>query len=247
MRTVLIGIYLLLFYIVSLPLFVVGWIIGKIDLEKKARYAQHIVCVGFRSILLISGVKVTVRGRENILQDQAAMYAFNHRSYFDILVGYTTGPIPLAFVSKDDLAHVPLITRWMKAMRCLFLDRDDIKKGMKTILEGIELLKGGHSIFIAPEGTRNHEEELLPFHQASFKLAEKSKCPIVPVAMNNTDEAFEKHFPWVHKTHIIIEYCEPIYMEEMTRDEKKHVGEKVRSIISETIKRNCDIGEGTSL
>lgn len=121
------------------------------------------------------------------------MYVFNHRSYFDILVGYTTGPMPMAFVSKDDLAHVPLITRWMKAMKCLFLDRNDLKKGLQTILEGIELLKSGHSVFIAPEGTRNHGDELLEFHQASFKLAEKSHRPIIPVALNNTDEAFENH------------------------------------------------------
>ncbi len=240
MRTVLIGIYLLIFYIISLPLFVIGWVIGKSSLDLKARYAQHIVAMGFRHILFLSGVKVTVKGRENILSDQAAMYAFNHRSFFDILVGYTTGPIPMAFISKDDLAHIPLITRWMKAMKCLFLDRKDMKKGMKTIMEGVELLKSGHSVFIAPEGTRNHGEELLEFHQASFKLAERSKCPVVPVAMNNNDEAFEKHFPWVHKAHVIVEYCPPVYMEQMTREEKKHVGEKVREIISEVVKRNAE-------
>ena len=147
----------------------------------------------------------------------------------------------MAFISKNDLAHIPLISRWMKAMRCLFLDRDDIKQGLKTILEGVELLKSGHSIFIAPEGTRNHGEELLEFHQASFKLAEKSKCPIVPVAMNNNDEIFENHFPWIHKAHVIVEYCQPIHMEEMTRDEKKHVGETVRQIISETLARNAQL------
>lgn len=44
---------------------------------------------------------------------------------------------------------------------------------------------------------RNTGEELLEFHAASFKLAEKSKCPIVPVALNNTDEVLEKHMPWI--------------------------------------------------
>lgn len=238
MRSILVVIYLLFYYIFSLPMFVVGWIIGKINPEMKPRFAQTLIVRAFKDILFLSGVKVTVKGKENVLQGQAAMYAFNHRSYYDILVGYTTGPMPMAFVSKDDLAHIPLITRWMKAMHCLFLDRNDIKKGMQTILEGVELLKSGHSIYIAPEGTRNHEKELLPFHQASFKLAEKSKCPIVPVAMNNNDEIFENHFPWIHKTHVIVEYGKPISMEEMSRDEKKHVAEKVREIISEAVNRN---------
>ena len=239
MRIVLVGIYLLIYYVFSIPAWFVGWIIGKIDLDKKARYAQFLVAGAFRVILFISGVKVTVKGEENIIRDGSAMYAFNHRSYFDILVGYTTGPVPMAFVSKDDLAHVPLITRWMKAMKCLFLDRDDIKQGLKTILEGVELLKSGHSVFIAPEGTRNHGDELLEFHQASFKLAEKSHRPIVPVAMSNNDEIWELHMPWIRPTHVIVEYCEPIYMDELSRDEKKHIGETVRQIIVETLEKNA--------
>lgn len=239
MRTIFIGIYLIFYYIFSIPMFLVGWIIGKVNPDMKPRFAQTLISRAFKDILFISGVKVTVKGKENILQGQGAMYAFNHRSFYDILVGYTTGPMPMAFVSKDDLAHIPLITRWMKAMHCLFLDRNDVKQGMKTILEGVELLKSGHSVFIAPEGTRNQGEELLPFHQASFKLAEKSKCPIVPVAMNNNDEIFERHFPWIHKAHVIVEYCAPIYMEEMTREEKKRVGETVRQIISGVVARNA--------
>ena len=239
MRTVIVVIYLILYYIFSIPAWIVGWVIGKINPDMKPRYAQTLIRRAFKDILFISGVKVTVKGQENILQGESAMYAFNHRSYFDILVGYTTGPMPLAFVSKDDLAHIPLITRWMKYMKCLFLDRNDIKKGLQTILEGIELLKSGHSVFIAPEGTRNHGEELLEFHQASFKLADKSHRPIVPVAMNNTDDAFENHFPWIHSAHVIVEYCKPIYMDELEKTEKKHVAEKVREIIGETVKKNA--------
>ena len=118
-------------------------------------------------------------------------------------------------------------------------DREDIKQGMKTILDGIELLKKGTSIYIAPEGTRSKNDEVHKFHEASFKLADKSKTPIVPVCINNTDALFEKHEPWIHSGHVIIEYCEPIYMSDMDRDEKKHIGEKVRAIISEKYKKNA--------
>lgn len=132
-----------------------------------------------------------------------------------------------------------MISWWMKYLNCLFLDRDDIRQGMKVILTGIELMKEGTNIFIAPEGTRNSSDELLPFHEASFKLAEKSKSPIVPVAMNNMDAVLEQHMPWIHRTHVIIEYCEPIYMDSMERAEKKKIGEKVRQIISDKIKENA--------
>lgn len=239
MRTILIGIYLILYAILSIPLYLVMFIVGKIDGRKRALLAQKIVNnLGFRPILFLSGVRVTVKGQEHIMQDQAALYVFNHRGFYDILVGYTTAPYPTAFISKKEIGKIPMVSRWMKFMNCLFLDRDDIKQGLQTILQGIELLREGTSVYIAPEGTRNTGEELLEFHEASFKLADKSKCPIIPVALNNTDAVLEKHLPWIRKAHIVVEYCEPIYMDQMERSEKKKVGSKVREILSEKVKAN---------
>lgn len=239
MRLILVAIYLILYTIVSIPLYLILFIIGKFDLRKKAIVAQKIVIyLGFKPILFISGVKLTVKGRENILKDQAALYVYNHRGFYDILTGYSTAPYPTAFVSKKEIRKIPMVSRWMGFMNCLFLDREDVRQGLQTILEGIELMKGGTSIYIAPEGTRNSGEELLEFHEASFKLAEKSKCPIVPVALNNTDAVFEQHLPWIRKAHVIIEYCEPIYMDQMERTEKKVIGQVVRNILQEKTNKN---------
>lgn len=239
MRSIIVAFYLLLYAIVSLPLFLIFYIIGKFSPSKKAYLSQKFVNnFGFRPILFLSGVRLTVKGRENILQDQAALYVFNHRGFYDILAGYTTAPYPTAFVSKKEIGKVPMVSRWMKYMNCLFLDRSDIRQGLQTILQGVELLKNGTSVYIAPEGTRNTGEELLEFHAASFKLAEKSKSPIVPVALNNTDEVLEKHMPWIHKAHVIIEYCEPIYTEDLDRTQRKQLANNVRDILSEKVKAN---------
>ena len=60
----------------------------------------------------------------------------------------------------------------------------------------------------------------------------------MPVAINNTDEVFEKHLPWIHGANVTIEYCEPVYMEDMDRAEKKRIDAKVREIIAEKVKAN---------
>lgn len=217
----------------------IQWIVGKKNPEKRAVIAQKCVVVSFKIILFISGVKVTVKGKENILHDRAALYTYNHRGYFDILVGYTTAPMRTAYVSKKEIQKVPMISWWMKCMNCLFLDRNDIRQGMETIKDGIELLKNGTSVYIAPEGTRNTGEGLLEFHDASFKLADKSHSPVVPVAINNTDEVFEKHLPWIRSQHVIIEYCSPIYTENMDRKERKQISDMVRQVILEKIQQNA--------
>lgn len=242
MRTIMVAIYLMLFFVISLPFFFVLFLIGLVNDRVKAVLSQRIVCRwGFQVILMLSGVKVTVKGKENILKGESALYVFNHRGFFDILAGYTTGPFPLAFVSKKELGKIPMVSWWMKYMNCLFLDRSDIKKGMQTIEEGIQLLKHGTSVYIAPEGTRNkneNPEELLPFHEASFRLAVKSNRPVIPVAINNTDSVLEKHFPWIHRAHIIIEYCEHIDVESLDKAEKKRIGQMARGIIAEKVRKN---------
>jgi len=239
MRTILVGIYLVFYTVVCLIPYCILFLVGKRNPGMRAVVSQKIVInLGFKPILFICGVKMTVKGKENILKDESALYVFNHRGFFDILVGYSTAPYPTAFVSKVSIKKVPLISHWMKYMNCLFLERNDMKQGMKTILEGIELLKGGTSVYIAPEGTRNHGDELLEFRAGSFKLAEKSKRPVVPVAICNTDSIFERQLPWIKRGHVIIEYCEPIYMDQMDRGEKKKIGETVRELLQKKVDAN---------
>jgi 1-acyl-sn-glycerol-3-phosphate acyltransferase len=112
---------------------------------------------------------------------------------------------------------------------------------MKVILQAIEYIKQGVSMWIFPEGTRNTGEELslLPFKEGSFKIALKTGCPIVPVAINNTADILESHFPILKKNHVIIEYGTPIYPNELSRDEQKVIGATCQNIISEMLVKNA--------
>jgi 1-acyl-sn-glycerol-3-phosphate acyltransferase len=238
MRTLGICLFLFLFFIISIPLYLVETIIGKFSPYRKVTSSQAIVVWALNCMLFISGTKKTIIGLENVPKDQAVLYAANHRSYFDIIVGYTSVPNLTGFVAKKEMKKVPFISVWMKYLNCLFLDRDNIKEGLKMVLEGIELIKKGYSLWIAPEGTRNTEKELLTFKEGSLKIAEKSGCPIIPVTLNNTDAQFERQFPWVKKAHIIIEFGKPIYPNELEKEQRKFLGSHVQSIIQNTYNKN---------
>ena len=86
------------------------------------------------------------------------LYVGNHRSYFDILAGYVSVPSLMGFVAKKEMEKIPLLSTWMKLVNCLFLDRENVKEGLKTILQGINQIKNGISVWIFPEGTRNESE-----------------------------------------------------------------------------------------
>lgn len=130
----------------------------------------------------------------------------------------------------------------MVRMHCLFLDRTNVKEGLKTILTAIEKVKNGISIFIFPEGTRNKTPgTLMEFKGGSFKIAEKSGCPIIPVTMVNMSDIFEDHLPRVKKTRVVIEFGTPIDMNSLDREEKKHIGPYVQNVISETYRKNKEL------
>ncbi len=234
-------IFLLVFFIISIPLFLIEFIIGKINHRAMVASSQWIVARAFHVLLIICGVKRTVLGLENVPRNEPVLYIANHRSYFDVAVAYVSLPTLTGFMAKKEIAKVPFLRIWMRFLQCLFLDREDIKQGLKTVLQGIEQVKSGYSVFISPEGTRNHGEEMLPFKEGSFKIAEKTGCAIIPVALSNTDEIFENHMPKIKATHVVMEFGKPIYPDSLDKEQRKFLGSYVQGIIREMLKKNASL------
>ena len=238
-RFLLVAVFLILFLIGSIPLLIIEWIIGHFNMDLKDRSSLAIVKWAFNVIIFLTGVDITVLGEENVPKDEAVLYVANHRSYFDIVLTYVRVPRLTGYISKIEVERVPLLRNWMRNLHCLFLDRQDIKQGLKTILTGIEKLKSGISICIFPEGTRNKEKDtFLPFHGGSFKLAEKSGCPIIPIALNNVADIFEDHSPKIKKTKVVIEYGKPIYPNQLDKETKKNLAGYVSDQIKDMYFKN---------
>lgn len=239
-RLILVLLFVVIFLIVSLPIQLAEYIIGKYNPGLKDRSSLAIVKWAFRVVLFLSGITVTVIGEENVPKDEPVLYVGNHRSYFDILITYVRVPRLTGYMSKIEILRIPSLNTWMKYLHCVFLDRSDIKAGMQSILTAIDKIKAGISICIFPEGTRNDGEELsmLPFHSGSFKIAEKSGCAIVPISLNNTHTMFEQHIPKIEKTHVVIEYGKPIYPKELDKETRKRIAPYCQNLIQETINRN---------
>ncbi len=285
-RFIFVATFVILFLILSIPLLIAEWIIGKFNPEVKAKSSLAIVNWAFRMVLRIAGTKVIVLGEENVPKDTAVLYVGNHRSFFDILLTYVrvprpTGvlriagtkvivlgeenvpkdtavlyvgnhrsffdilltyvrvPRPTGYVAKKEMLKCLLLRDWMKNLHCLFLDRENIKEGLKTILAGVEKVKSGISMCIFPEGTRNKTADtFLPFHDGSFKIAEKGNVPVVPMSIVNSSAIFEDHFPKIKKATVVIEYCKPVLINELPKEERKKVGSYFSNIIAEAYFRN---------
>ena len=238
-RFILVCIVVIGYLILSIPILLVEWIIGRFSPEKKDISSLRIIQAVFRFILKITGAKITVIGEENVPKDTPVLYIGNHRSYFDILLTYSRCPIRTGYIAKKEIEKIPLLSTWMRYLHCLFLDRKNMKEGLKTILTGIDYLKAGTSIVIFPEGTRNKSiDGVLPFHAGSFKLAEKSGCRIIPMVQNNTAAALEDHLPFFKKTHTVLEFGKPIDVASMDREQKKTLAKDVQDLIEKMYEEN---------
>jgi len=189
-RFICVVVFLILFLILTIPVFFIEWLIGKFNRNARDYSCLRIVQWGFKAILKVTGVHTTVIGFENI-PDEPVLFIGNHRSFFDILLTYSRCPRLTGYVAKKEMEKIPILRTWMTNVNCLFLDRKNIKEGLKTILQGIEKVKNGISIWIFPEGTRNTNEditELLPFKEGSLKIAEKSGCPVIGQRLVNSGQ-----------------------------------------------------------
>ena len=224
-RSLLIVILIVAFLILSIPILIVEWIIGKFNPYARDISSLRIVQFMFKLILFVAGTKVTVIGEDRIPKDTPVLYVGNHRSYFDVVLTYARCPGLTGYVAKDSMKKIPLLSSWMKRLHCLFLNRSDIKEGLKTILQGIDQMKNGVSMCIFPEGTRNEASDdtlLLPFKEGSLKMAEKT----------------EAHRPFIRSAHVVLEYGEPIYPKDLPKEQKKFLGAHCQEIIQNTISKN---------
>jgi 1-acyl-sn-glycerol-3-phosphate acyltransferase len=192
---------------------------------------SKIACKWANSLIKASGARMFVSGLENVPFDQTVLFMSNHQSDFDILVFLAYAPVPIGFVAKKELLKVPLLRTWIEMIGSVFLDRNDIRQGMKTILAGIEKLQNGHSMVVFPEGTRSKTGALLPFKTGSFKLATKPKVPIVPVTINGSYKITEGKYLKITPADVYVHFHPAVYTDGLDKNELADLPKRVEEII----------------
>ncbi len=226
---------LVLYFIITSPLLIVLEIMRLRHPVTVSKIAQPVVKVGFSAVLFAAGTRVIKLGTENVPKDTPVMFAANHRGLLDAALAYASLPVVTGIVSKKELRKVPFLSWWMDLCSCYFLDRKDPRSGLKMILQSIENIKNGISMFISPEGTRSKTREMNPFKEGSFKISTKSGCPIIPVAVSGADDIFENSKPFIKHATAVIEYGKPIFLNELSEEELKFVGAYTQKKVGEML------------
>ncbi len=131
-----------------------------------------------------------VYGRENLIEEGAAILASNHQSYLDPPCIGMACRNDIYYLARNTLYQRPLIGPLLKQLNTVPVDRDrgDVSS-IKTI---IRLLRSGHRVIIFPEGTRSSDGKLQPARAGLGMIIAKTLAPVVPVRVFGSYEALPR-------------------------------------------------------
>lgn len=179
----------------------------------------------------ISGIDLTIEGKENILKDRSQIFMVNHLSIFDILVLLNLD-VPFSWVAKKELFFYPFLglTLWM--IKAVKVDRANPQKAMKSTLTIGKRIREGYSLIVFPEGSRSRDGKLQDFKEGAFLLAIRYHIPIVPITIQGTDKVMPVGKMKISSAPVKITIHKPVFTDVFRLKDVRKLTSEVKHIIS---------------
>lgn len=177
----------LLLMTLSLPVLLINMAFspGKRALRRNIFYLYHFFTPIF---LFLIGIRLRVKGRDNLDRGQSYIIVSNHRSSLDFIVNAHAFPGVFRFLAKQELHKIPVFG-WVVKKMCLSVDRRSAMSRARSVVEIKQELAAGWSVFIYPEGGRNRSESPLgDFFDGAFRIAIQTGAPIAVQTVENIRE-----------------------------------------------------------
>ena len=170
-----------------------------------------------RSLDLVK-IKINVIGKEKVPKEEV-LFVLNHSSMLDsyILVSSIVKPVGVIIADVPIWKNIPIVSHWLNMMKCVYIDRENNREGMKSIIQASENIKMGQSMAVFPEGdltwVKDPHALISDFKPGALKIAYKAKCPIVPMVIKNSRGTYNGYEPIgrINSGNVEVEYLDPIY------------------------------------
>jgi 1-acyl-sn-glycerol-3-phosphate acyltransferase len=203
-------------------------------LDKKGEWPHIVARVWGRTLLFGARVKVTVKNPADIDLSRSYIYMSNHQSNFDIPVLLAYLPVQFRWLAKVELFRIPIFGFAMQRAGYISIDRSNRKAAIISLNRAAEIIRGGVSVLIFPEGTRSLDGNIRPFKSGGFILAIESGVPIVPVIIHGTWPIMPKDRLRIRPGNVVLEIQKPVETARYSRNDKAELMERVRQIIIES-------------
>ena len=138
-------------------------------------------------------VRVHTEGLEKVPTDGRVLLVCNHLDNCDPVIIYhqLKKKQKLAFIAKREAGSMFVVGKLMHKMLCQRINRENDREALKTILNCIRIIKEDKaSIAVFPEGGIKGGNVLHPFRSGVFKIALRTKVPVVVCTLWGTQDVF---------------------------------------------------------
>ena len=169
---------------------------APVDIQKPqhedSRFYRFIMYLYIELLIQVVGLKIETKGLERIPTGRRFVLVCNHQSEADPgIIHHFFRKSQLAFISKKENANMPFVGKIMHKTLCQMVNRQNDREALKTILKCIEIIKEDKaSIAVFPEGGIKGGNVLHPFRHGVFKIAQRTRVPIVVCTLWGTQNVF---------------------------------------------------------
>lgn len=201
--------------------------------DRRGHFAHRCARLWSRCILVTTGVRVHVRGRQRVDPGKSYVFVSNHQSIYDFPILITSIPFQLRIIAKASLGAFPILGWHLRYTGHLLIDR--ARAGRGTLRSVAGLMRRGHSLIVFPEGTRSPDGKVLGFRRGLFRLAIEAGLPVVPVAVIGSRHVMPKGRLMTCPGQVELVVHAPLPTEELGRDEAGALAERARGAVAATV------------
>jgi putative phosphoserine phosphatase/1-acylglycerol-3-phosphate O-acyltransferase len=176
----------------------------------RQRAANAMIGVWTRIAPRVAGLRLEVRNAERIDASRPAVFVFNHQSSADILILCMLLRRDFTGVAKQELRRHWVLGPAFAFAGAVFIDRFDRPKAIEALQPAADVLRGGISVGIAPEGTRSVGGALGPFKKGAFRLALAARAPIVPIVIHDSYRVLPRKSLVTRPATVHVDVLEPV-------------------------------------
>jgi 1-acyl-sn-glycerol-3-phosphate acyltransferase len=181
--------------------------------------------------LRLGRVKITVAGLERLDLDKTYVFMPNHASFLDILLVFACIPHNFRIIVKEEVFSIPFLGLAVRSSGQIPLDRENPRKGLRSIKRAADLLRNGVSIVVFPEGTRSPDGSVHEFKTTLFVLPIRTQTPVVPVLIEGAYEALGRGSVLLNRCPMKLTFLDPVPADSLSDKDRAFYADKVRQIL----------------
>jgi 1-acyl-sn-glycerol-3-phosphate acyltransferase len=188
-----------------------------------------------RVALWMAGIRLEVRGGDNLPVGRPCIYMANHQSNVDPPLLFVVLPERIAMMGKIQLFSIPVLGTALRLGDFVPVHREVKEEARASVDEALKRLERGISLLVYPEGTRSYDGCLLPFKRGVFVLAIRAGVPIVPVTVDGATNVMAKRRWELYPGVVRVTIHPPVETRGLTEADRHRLAEEVRTLVASVL------------